>query len=64
MTVISKARPKAETTREAGSEDAAFQNYIDTLIADAVERRPPPLSPEEQRKKNQAAIEVLRQWRE
>jgi len=41
-----------------------LQEYISKLIAEAVERQPPPLSPEEQRKRNQAAIDLLRQWRE
>ena len=40
------------------------QERIDTVIAEAIKNAPPPLSVEEQRQKNQAAIEVLRQWDE
>ncbi len=42
----------------------ALQEYIDTLIAEAAKKRPPPLSPKEQRKKNQAAIEMFHRWDE
>ena len=45
-------------------EGAASQKYIDTFIKEATKRQPPPLSPEEQHKKNHAAIAVLREWRE
>ena len=34
------------------------------MIAEAVKNAPPSLSVEEQRKKNQAAIEMLNQWDE
>ena len=34
------------------------------MIAEAVKNAPPPLSAEEQRKKNQAAIEMLDRWDE
>ena len=37
---------------------------IDAMIAEAVKTAPPPLSVEEQRKKNQAAIDLLDKWRE
>ena len=66
MAVSSKLRPKAEleVTLTAATSDPAIQERIDAMIAEAVRKAPPPLSAEEQRKKNQAAIEVLRQWRE
>lgn len=34
------------------------------MIAEGIKNAPPPLSVEEQRKKNQAARELLRAWRE
>lgn len=64
MTTTLNLKPKAEPIQDVPAEDMPLQEYIDTLIAEAVKRRPPPLSPEEQRKKNQAAIEMLREWRE
>ncbi len=64
MTTTLNLKLKAEPTQDAPVDSAALQEYINTLIAEAVKRRPPPLSPEEQRKKNQAAIEMLREWRE
>ena len=66
MTITSKSRPKAEpeATRPAATAGPTLQERIDAIIAEAVKNAPPPLSVEEQRKKNQAAIEVLRQWRE
>ena len=39
------------------------QERIETIIAEAI-KNAPPLSVEEQIKKNQAAIGMLRQWRE
>ena len=68
MTITSKSRPKAEaeaeTARPTATVDPTIQDRIDAMIAEGVKNAPPPLSVEEQRKKNQAAIEVLRQWRE
>ena len=64
MTITSKSRPKSETARPIAAADPTIQERIDAMIAEAVKSAPPPLSVEEQRKKNQAAIEVLRQWRE
>ena len=64
MTITSKSRPKAETTRPTATADPTIQDRIDAMIAEAVKNAPPPLSAEEQRKKNQAARELLRAWRE
>ncbi|MGI4791294.1 MAG: hypothetical protein ACRYFS_20905 [Janthinobacterium lividum] len=66
MTVTSKSRSKleTETIRPTAMADPTIQERIDAMIAEAVKNAPPALSLEEQRKKNQAAIEVLRQWRE
>lgn len=55
------AEPKISQTNTTA---AALQEYIDTLIVEAAKKRPLPLSPEEQRKKNQAAIEMLHRWDE
>lgn len=63
MTTVSQTRPKVEAAPTA-TPDPAIQKRIDAMIAEAVKNAPPPLSVEEQRKKNQAAIEVLKQWRE
>ncbi len=41
-----------------------MQEQIDSMIAEAVRRQPPQLSPEERHRKNQAALAVLRQWDE
>ena len=65
MTRASQSKTVAEPEdTQTNATVAALQERIDTLIAEAVKKRPQPLSPEEQRKKNQAAIEMLRQWRE
>lgn len=66
MTITSKLRPKvqSETAWPTATADPTVQERINAMIAEAVRNAPPPLSVEEQRKKNQAAIEVLRQWRE
>lgn len=66
MTTTSKSRPKAEpeANRPTATAGPTLQERIDAMIAEAVRNAPPPLSVEEQRKKNQAAIEMLRQWRE
>jgi len=64
MTTTLNLKPKAEPAQDAPAEGAALQEYIDALIAEAAKKRPQPLSPKEQHKKNQAAIEMLRQWRE
>ena len=44
--------------------DTTLQERIDAVIAEAIRNAPPPLSTEEQRIKNQAIIDMLRQWRE
>ena len=66
MTITSKSRPKAEpeATRPTATAGPTLQERIDAMIAEAVKNAPPPLSVEEQRKKNQAAIEMLRRWDE
>ena len=64
MTITSKSRPKSEDARPTTTAEPTIQERIDAMIAEGVKNAPPPLSAEEQRKKNQAAIEVLRQWRE
>ena len=68
MTVTLNLKPDIETEieKKAAMEGTAVQEYVERLVADALKQQPspPPLSPEEQWKKNQAAIEVLRQWRE
>lgn len=64
MTTILNLMPKAVTIQDASAEGAASQERIDAVIAEAVRNAPPPLSVAAQREKNQAAIEVLRQWRE
>ena len=66
MTVLSQPRPKAETetSRPITSAGPTLQERIDAMIAEAVKNAPPPLSVEEQRKKNRAAIEMLDQWDE
>ena len=66
MIADSKSKPQAETetTQTTATADLTIQERIDAMIAEAIKNAPPPLSVEEQRKKNQAAIEVLRQWRE
>ncbi len=66
MTVTLKLKPEAEAEapQEAAAEGAALHEYISKLIAEAAKRQPPPLSPEERHRKNQAALAVLRQWDE
>lgn len=64
MTITSKSRPKSDTVSPLAAAEPTIQERINAMIAEAVKNAPPPLSAEEQRKKNQAAIEVLRQWRE
>ena len=66
MTVTSQQRPKAEAeaSRPTATVGPTLQDRIDTIIAEAVKNAPPSLSVEEQRKKNQAAIEMLDQWDE
>ena len=66
MTITSKSRPKveAETTRPTATAEPTIQERIDAMIVEAVKNAPPPLSVEEQRKKNQAAIEMLHRWDE
>ncbi len=66
MTVTLNLKPEveAEITQQADAEGVTLQQRIDSMIAEAVKRRSPPLSPEEQRKKNQAAIDLLNQWDE
>ena len=66
MTVTSQQRPKteAEASRPTPTAGLTLQERIDTMIAEAVKNAPPSLSVEEQRKKNQAAIEMLNQWDE
>ena len=64
MTVTLNLRPEAETSQKVGHRRrTTLQEYIDKLIAEAAKRQPPPLSPEEQIAKNQAALAMLRQWR-
>ena len=65
MTVTLNLKPdvEAEITQKVSTQDTALQEYIAALRAEAAKRQPPPLSPEEQLAKNQAAIELLRQWR-
>lgn len=66
MTITTKSRPKAEeeTARLATTTEPTIQERIDAMIAEGIKNAPPPLAAEEQRKKNQAAREMLRAWRE
>ena len=66
MTITSKSRPKpeSETTRPTATAEPTIQERIDAMIAEAVKNAPPSLSVEDQRKKNQAVIEMLDQWDE
>ena len=66
MTITSKSRPKAEaeTARPTETAESTIQDRIDAMIAEGIKNAPPPLSVEEQRKKNQMAREMLRAWRE
>lgn len=66
MTVTLNLKPEveAEIAQQAAAEGVTLQQRIDSMIAEAVKRQPPPLSPAEQRKKNQAAIDLLNQWDE
>jgi len=64
MTVTLNLRPEIETqiAQKAAAEGTALQEYIERLLEEAVKSPIPPLSPEEQRKKNQAAIAMLDEW--
>lgn len=64
MTITSKSRPKPETVRPTTTAEPTIQERIDAMIAEGIKNAPPPLSVEEQRKKNQGAIDLLNQWRE
>lgn len=68
MTVTLDLRPEveAEVTRRAQARETTLPTSIETLVAEALKRQPPPppLSAEEQRAKNQAALEMFRQWDE
>ena len=64
MTITSKSRPKSDTVSPITAAEPTIQERINAMIAEAVKNAPPPLSAEEQRKKNQAARELLRAWRE
>ena len=66
MTVTLNPKPivEAEIPQKATTEDPALQEYVRTVIAEAVKRQSLPLSPEEQRRKDQAAIDLLNQWDE
>ena len=66
MTVRSRARPeaKAENAHPTATAGPTLQDRIDAVMAAAVKNAPPSLFVEEQRKKNQAAIEMLDQWDE
>ena len=66
MTTTTQVRPKvdAEMARPRVTAGPTLQERIDALIAEAVKNAPAPLSVEEQRNKNQAAIEMLDQWEE
>ena len=66
MTRVSQTRPKAESevTPTTATPDPTIQERIDAIIAEAVRNAPPALSVEEQRKRNQGAIDLLNQWRE
>jgi hypothetical protein len=44
--------------------DSTIQERIDATIVEAVKNAPPTLSVEEQREKNQAAIDMLHKWDE
>jgi hypothetical protein len=64
MTTTLNLKPKAVPVQDAPAGAMTLQERIDAMVAEAVKRRPPPLSAEAQREKNQAAIDMLRQWRE
>ena len=64
MTKASKPRLKIETAQHLDTANSTLQERIETIIAEAIKNAPPPLSVEEQKKKNQAAIGMLRQWDE
>ena len=64
MTIKSKSKPKSDTVSPPASTNPTIQERINAMIVEAVKNAPPPLSVEEQRKKNQVAREMLRAWRE
>ena len=68
MTVALNLKPEVEVEGKASPKadavDLDLQEQIDRMIAEAVRNQPPPLSREEQIKKNRVALAVLRQWRE
>jgi hypothetical protein len=64
MTTTLRLKPKAEPIPDALAGTVTLQEQIDTMIAEAIKRRAPSLSAKEQRKKNQAAIEMLDRWDE
>ena len=64
MNIITSSEPKVEATQPAVAVEPTLQERIDAIIAEAIRNASPPLSAEEQRIKNQAAIDMLRQWRE
>ncbi len=57
-------RPQIEAEIIQPAAEPTIQERIDAIIAEAIKNAPPPLSVEEQRKKNQGAIDLLRKWRE
>ena len=64
MTITTRSRPQAEAETTRPASEPTLQERIGAIIAEAVRNAPPPLSAEEQQKKNQGAIDLLNQWRE
>lgn len=66
MTVTLNLKPEveAEIAQKAAAEGTGVSDYLEKMIEETVKPEPPAARPQTQWEKNQAALAVLRQWRE
>jgi len=66
MTVTLNLKPEveAEITQKAAAEGMGVADYLEKMIEETIKMGPPAVLPQTQWERNQAALTVLRQWRE
>ena len=66
MTVTLNLKPEleAQITRKAEAEGTAIADYLERVIQETLESEPRVIYSQEQLAKNQAALAMLREWRE
>ena len=64
VTLTLKPEVEAQIAQKAGAEGTGVSDYLEKMIEETVRPEPRVVHPQTQQERNQAALAVLRQWRE